>query len=474
VFGYVKAHARRLARDVAGPRLRARLPQRVDLPHDAFGLRVGTADHLHLGAHDLVGLVREFGSPLHVVDGSRLDAYARAAVGTRGAPERCDVYYSYKTNPIPAVLARLHHAGIGAEVISAYELWLAMRLGVPPERIIYNGPAKSTESLRLAIDRGIHLINANSASEAGTILGLAGEIGRPVRLGLRVSLPGMWGGQFGVSSHSSQVDEVVRRSLGDPMAKLLAIHAHRGDVIRSRDHLVAHVTRIVGFLEGLRDRTGWYPEIVDIGGSLACATVGEFTAREYRMNRLLGTDILPPDPSAAIDVADASAVAARMVREHAAALGERAPQVVIEPGRALTANTQVLLTSVVDVKNDADLRHAVLDAGINIADSVAHEYHQLFSASNPLGSAEIPYRLVGPICTPADVLYNNWRLPDLQPGHVLAIMDAGAYFVPFSTEFSFPRPAIVMIEGDAVKVVRRREQFDDLVRLDVVEGVGTR
>lgn len=476
MFGHVKAQARRLVRDVAGPRLRARSPRRVDLPHEAFGLAVGADGHLTLGTHDLVDLVREFGSPLHVVDGSRLDAQASAAAASAAAPDGrgCDVYYSYKTNPIPAVLTRLHRAGLGAEVISEYELWLAMHLGVPPERIIYNGPAKSVRSLRLAISRGVHLINANSASEAMMILGLAGEVGRVVRLGLRVSLPGMWGGQFGVPSRSPLVDEVVNRSLRDPSAELLAIHAHRGEIIRSRAELEAHVSQIVVFLDGLRDRTGWYPQIVDVGGSLACPTVGEFTAREYRLNRLLGTDILPPDPSTAIGVAEASAVAAAMVRDHAIALGERPPQVVIEPGRALTGNTQVLLTSVVDVKDDADLVHAVLDAGINVADSAAHEYHQLFSATDPRGSADIPYRLAGPICTPADVLYNSWRLPRLGPGHVLAIMDAGAYFVPFSTDFSFPRPAVVMVDGSETTVVRRREQFEDLIRRDVVHEVGTR
>ena len=123
-----------------------------------------------------------------------------------------------------------------------------------------------------------------------------------------------------------------------------------------------------------------------------------------------------------------------------------------------------------DVKGDGSLPHVVLDAGVNIAESVTNEYHQLFNVSNFDGPAESSYRLVGPICTPADVLYNNWRMPEPQVGHLLAIMDTGAYCVPFSTSFSFPRPAIVLIgtgpSGPVATLMRRAETFLDLVARD--------
>ena len=146
--------------------------------------------------------------------------------------------------------------------------------------------------------------------------------------------------------------------------------------------------------------------------------------------------------------------------------GVPAPRVILEPGRAMTGDTQLLLTSVVDIKDDGALDHGVLDAGMNIAEPVPHEYHQLFSVTAPGAPATSAYRLAGPICTPADVLYNHWRLPPLAPGHVLAIMDTGAYFVPFSTTFSFPKPALLMQDGDEVTVCRRPRTFDDMVALD--------
>jgi diaminopimelate decarboxylase len=206
--------------------------------------------------------------------------------------------------------------------------------------------------------------------------------------------------------------------------------------------------------------------VLDLGGSLACPTVAPLPNRQFRLNRALGSDLLPPDPAAVLRIGDAAVLAVTQVTDHARSAGIPAPRVVLEPGRALTGDTQLLLTSVVDVKDDTVLVHAVLDAGMNIAEPVPHEYHQLFSVTAPGAAATTAYRLAGPICTPADVPYNNWRLPPLAPGHVLAIMDTGAYFVPFSTTFSFPKPAIVVRDGDTVTVARRRETWDDMVALD--------
>jgi diaminopimelate decarboxylase len=229
--------------------------------------------------------------------------------------------------------------------------------------------------------------------------------------------------------------------------------------------MTAFVRSVLDRAAQLRERTGWSPAILDIGGSLACPTTSGIPPRQFRLNRALGVDLLPPDPGDCLRIADAARIAAALVRDDAAARGVEAPRVVLEPGRALTADTQFLLTSVVDV-NDGALPHAILDAGVNLAEPVTSEYHQLVSVTSPGLPATTAYRLAGPICTPADVLYQHWRLPPLAPGHVLAIMDSGAYFVPFSTTFSFPKPAIVIQDGPDVTVARRAETYDDIIGLD--------
>jgi diaminopimelate decarboxylase len=414
----------------------------------------------------LIGLTATFGSPLQVVNGERLRRRATEALAPLRDGLGADIFYSYKTNPVPGVLATVHAAGIGAEVISEYELWLAQRLGVPADRTIYNGPAKSVASLRSAVERGVLVINANSVGDLHAIAAAATHVGRVASVGLRVALPSMWGGQFGLASTAKEVVEMIRYCRSSPSVDLVGFHVHRGHSIRSAADMTSHVAEVLAYLDDLRRRTGWVPAILDLGGSLSTATVAGIPSKQFRLNRALGTDLLPPDSQLCITVGDAARLAARLVTEHCTTVGVAIPRVVLEPGRGLTGDTQFLLTSVLDVKSDQPITYAVLDAGINIAEPTRTEFHQLLSASQPLTPSACSYRLAGPICTPADVLYNNWRLPELAPGHVLAIMDTGAYYTAFSTSFSFPRPAIVLVDGDHAVVLRRAESFDDIVRLD--------
>ena len=456
----------RLLKQHVGPFILRRQPRRSDLSLSTWGLSIGANGSLWAGAVDLLAVADDHATPVHLVRAALLDEAATSALAPHRAGDGADIFYSYKTNPVPAMLRRLHERGIGAEVISPFELWLAIELGVPGQRIIYNGPAKSSESILQAIEHDVFLVNANSASEASLIARLAAERNRVVNLGIRIALPGMWGGQFGIDAGSPHVDAAVRQALADSFVALRGLHFHRGLTIRDDATMRAFVADVLAFCDGLRARTGWHPAVLDLGGSLACPTVETIPTRQFRLNRALGADLLAPDPAATMTIAEASALAARATAEHFTALGLAVPSVVLEPGRALTSSAQLLLARVVDVKDDGPLIHAVLDAGINVAEPVRGEFHQLFSVSAPGAPATTPYRLAGPICTPADVLYNNWRLPELAPGHVLAVMDTGAYFVPFSTTFSFPKPAILLEEEGNVAVCRQAETFADVVALD--------
>ena len=462
VINVVKAGVR----GAIGPAIAARRPVRTDLALSTWGIEASSTGRLRRSSVDLADLVAAHGSPLVVVDGDAVEHAALAALGTDPKRSSADIFYSYKTNPVPAVLRILHEQGVGAEVISPYELWLALRLGVPGERIIYNGPAKSFESLCEAVRVGALAINANSSHDLSLISHAAQAVGQRANVGIRVSLASTWQGQFGFNATSGALDEAVAEAQRSTDVDLRAIHVHRGAAMRTAADFQAYVSSVLAFLDALRSRTGFHPQILDLGGSLACPTVAPFERIQHRLNRALGTDLLSPDPTSVVGVGDAGVLAVEMVSAHAAAAGLESPKVVLEPGRALTSSSQMLLATVQDVKLDGTIPFAVLDAGMNVAEPTANEFHQLLHATKSNAAHDTSYRIVGPICTPADVLYNNWRLPTLEPGDVLAIMDTGAYFVPFSTSFSFPRPAIVVQRGHTVTLARGRETFEHLVTLD--------
>ncbi len=457
---------KRASQSRLGPLIADRQPRRVDLPLSQWGLSLSEDGTVTGEGVGIQALTAQFGSPLHVVCGSALAANIDEAIAPSLAGTGADIFYSYKTNPIPDVLGRIHKGGIGAEVISAYEFWLARELGVPAERIIYNGPAKSIDSMLEAIRSNTFLINANSVMDYELIARLAATVGKKANLGIRAALPGMWAGQFGIGSSSPAVMETIRRAQESSHVNLRALHVHRGVTMRHLTDVQAHVRGVLQFVDRVRAEAGWHPEILDLGGSLACPSTGSISTLEYRLNRALATDTIPPDPADCVTVGEAASEAHRMVAEHFSALGLPSPQVILEPGRALTANTQFLLTTVLDVKRDSAVPHVIVDAGVNVAESVTTEYHQLICLSSIHQSATTAYRIAGPICTPADVLYNNWRMPDPEVEHVFAIMDTGAYCVPFSTSFSFPRPAIALIENGQATLLRRAETFGDIVSRD--------
>jgi len=196
----LKSRSKRVIKEAIRPLVKRYAPKRMDLPMSLWNLSRDASGVLCLHGVDLRSLLERYGSPLHVVDAAKLDANVAAFLQTPAGSERgCEVYYSYKTNPIPGVLRRMHAQGIGAEVISAYELWLALKLGVAPEDIVYNGPAKSEASLVQAIEQQIGLLNFNSRDEIAPFAALARRLGKRPRVGVRVAVPGGWAGQFGES-----------------------------------------------------------------------------------------------------------------------------------------------------------------------------------------------------------------------------------------------------------------------------------
>src|SRR5688500_5589614 len=174
-------------------------PKVPPAPPEHWGLARTASGALTLDGLPLHAVGRHCGFPLHIVNAARLRDNARRFLAVPPGRERgCEVYYSYKTNPIPGVLTELHALGLGAEVISHYELWLARRLGVPPDRIVFNGPAKSDRAIREAIDAGIQLLNVNHREEIPRVAAIAGHLGRKPRVGVRITVGDGWTGQFGV------------------------------------------------------------------------------------------------------------------------------------------------------------------------------------------------------------------------------------------------------------------------------------
>ena len=460
--------AKQRVKAALGPIVRNLLPRRAVLEPEHWGLTVMPRGHLAFEGVSLAALRGDWGSPLHVVLAERLRGNISEFLAINGTGRtRAEFYYSYKSNPIPGVLRFIHASGIGAEVISEYELWLALKLGVPTDRIVFNGPAKSVASVRDAVGRSIMLLNVNHREEIAVVASAARELCKRPRVGVRAAPSAGWSGQFGLPIGTGEAFAALKEVHESGVLELTALQCHVGGMVRCAHHVQGYVREVLALADRVKTELGVELAILDFGGSLATPTVAQIGELDRRLSITFQAPLPAPVPEATLPIREYVRCVVEQVEAHYAANARPCPRIFFEPGRAMTGNTQVLIASVLSLKaGEPKPGWAILDAGINVAECARTEFHQIFPATRMHEARAHRYRLAGPICSPGDVLSWSACLPELAVGDALAIMDAGAYFVPFATSFSFPQPAVVMLEGAKVRLLRRAERFEDIVALD--------
>jgi diaminopimelate decarboxylase len=416
-------------------------------------------------------IARQFGTPLHVVSHKHLEqTWKRFHDAFASRYPHVSIAYSYKTNPLPGVLRTLHELGADAEVISHYELWLALELGVPPERIIFNGPAKTAEALDLAVKSGVKLINIDGEAEIARIDESARRHGRRQAVGVRIVTSVGWSGQFGFQLADGSALAVFQRIRACSHLDPVGLHMHLGTDVRDPQMYFQAGREAFAFATRLRREEGVHIRHFDVGGGFGVPTVRPLSSMEQRYLEQ-GMRVRAPQPGEVPQPEEYAVGILAIVEEFLAAGGASPPEIILEPGRALTSGSQCLLLGVLSSKvvHD-DTRFAIADGGRNLTVPLGYEYHELFAVDRMHETERVRHTVCGPLCHPYDIVAAQRDLPQLHAGDVLAVMDAGAYFIPNQTNFSNPRPAAAMIEGGAARLIRRRESFPDLMRLDAGDG----
>ncbi|GAK56883.1 decarboxylase, pyridoxal-dependent [Candidatus Vecturithrix granuli] len=447
---------------------------RLNLDYALWGLQVNERGHLVIGGCDCVELAEEYGTPVHIVDSDLLQRNYHAFRESFTSHDiQVEIYYSYKTNPIPGILRILHEYGAGAEVISPYELWLALKSGISPDLIIYNGPNKSEAGLHSAIENRIKLININSCHEIEMITHLAEQLGTRVRVGVRLCTSVGWAEQFGFSIETGAAFEAFDRLSSLKRIDIEGIHTHLGTNIRNASSYEWAINDICQFMYTLKEKKGIGIKYLDLGGGFGVPTVRPFHKVEYNFHHIFDVPYIAPRSNNASLIETFAEKVVAAVQKGCEKYKLPVPILLFEPGRAMTSNTQILLATVGDLKTHQRGKIAMIDAGMNIALPTSWEYHEIFVANKMASAYQEFYSIVGPICTPQDVVSKRKKLPELEIGDLVSIMDAGAYFTSFSNDFSFPRPAVVMVSGGRHRVLRERERYDDMTQLDRVSWSGS-
>ena len=436
-----------------------------------WGALINPRGHLEFDGVDLHDLVATHGSPILAVSRRRLlDDASRFATAVNAVFSNPVIGVSYKTNCIPGVLRELHRTGFAAEVISPYELWLADKLGIPGNRIIVNGVNKDDEFLREAVRLNVATLNIDEPGELERLRDAARQLGTPVRVSLRLKVD--LSSHFGLGIESGEATRVADDiSKHTDLLHFQGLHFHALADNDNPDHHIRHLRRALEFAAHIRSRFNLPTSILNIGGGYTVPTMKVMSRFEYARQRLLNVPCRPPDPEAGVDIGQYMQRLAAALEEDCRALELPIPRIACEPGRIVFSQSHVMLSKVHSIKRNAFGPDFVMtDAGkILTSYPCDYEYHQMFVANRMRADCDTNYHLMGRLCTPADWLAKNRCLPKLEPGDVIAVMDAGAYFTSYSSNFAFPRPAIVMLEEGGVRTVRRRESFEHLTGMDDFE-----
>ena len=407
--------------------------------------------HLHIGSHDTVSLAARFGTPLYITDEDRVRARYRevhSALSSRYA--RVRVLYAAKANGNPAILRALADEGSGADVFSAGELILALEAGMDPDRLLFNGSSKSPADLALAVEKGVR-VSVDSLDELHSLDRIAGEAGETAEIAFRVNpalevpthpkiATGLRTSKFGIPA--GEILGAYQSALGCDHVMPAGIHCHIGSQILELEPFARAAAVMSDLAAGLTD-LGVRLSFIDLGGGLGIP---------YRR----GTD---PEPS----ISDYATAVVPLFSESMKKAGI-SPELWVEPGRYLVADSTILLAGVNSVK-DAHRRFVNVDAGFNllIRPVMYGAYHGVVVANKADRPPAHRYTIAGPICETGDLLAEDRDLPAVETGDLIAVLDAGAYGFAMSSQYNErPRCAEVLVKGAGAALMRRRETMDDL------------
>jgi diaminopimelate decarboxylase len=407
-------------------------------------------DQLQCDGVSLADLADEVGTPFY--------CYSAEAIRERFGAYRAHfgpddlVCYAVKANSNQAVLHLLAGLGAGADVVSGGELRRALMAGIPADRIVFSGVAKTAEEMRYALESGIFQFNVESEPELEQLDRVARSLGTRAPVAFRINpdidahthekiTTGKAANKFGVPA--SRAPEAYARAATLPGIRVQGIATHIG----------SQLTQLEPFEQAFRCHAELCRSLRDAGHDISVLDIGGGLGIDYR-------DGAAQPPA----LADYAALARRILEP----LGCR---ILIEPGRSVVGEAGVLVTSVIYVKDGERVRFLILDAGMNdlLRPSLygaRHEIVPLRRADGPLLTCDV----VGPICETGDTFARGLELPGLEAGDRVAIGNAGAYGAVMASTYN-TRPLVpeVLVDGGRGRIVRRRVAAADLIALDTVE-----
>lgn len=422
------------------------------------------AEYLDLSANELrvegvpIGrIIADHKTPLFVYSKQVLDAKWR--VLRNALPPEFSIYYSIKANPNPVLAGLFVAKDCGLEIASAGEFALASRAGCRANKMLFAGPGKGDDELEDVLLGGIREIHLESSMEADRVGKICRRIGRRARVAIRVN-PGAdaqggamrMGGKaapFGVDEE--QLLEVLGQVESIDGIDLQGLHFYLGTQILDSAVLIRQYRHALQVSHEATLRLRRPLSVIDFGGGLGIPYFSGETELDLEQFSYELDGIL------------------KDLRRDTAFTDTR---LVIEPGRFLVGEAGIYVTQVRDVKVSRGKKFVVVDGGMNHHLAASGNLGQVIKRNFPLRVLnrlnepnEETIDIVGPLCTPLDVLARDVSMPRLEAGDLIGVFQSGAYARTASPLgfLSFPTPAEVLVEDGELRLIRRRGTYEDLL-----------
>ncbi len=426
--------------------------------------KVNDKGNLEFGGCDCTDLVKEYGTPLYVMDESLIRK--NCSIYKKSMDKYYNgkgmVLYASKAFCTMAMCKVVEEEGLGLDVVSGGELYTAVKAGFPMDRVYFHGNNKTLQEIELAIDHDIKRIIVDNIQELKNINEIASKKGKIADLSFRIKpgidahthdfvRTGQIDSKFGVALENGEALEIIKEASKLKNVKVVGVHCHIGSQIFDLEPFELAARVMLNFICEVKEKLGIEIEELNLGGGFGIKYIPEHDPIEYD-NYIESVS--------------------KVVKGLCESKGIKLPYIVMEPGRSIAASAGLTLYSVGAVKEIKNVRTYVsVDGGMgdNPRYALYQSQYDAVLANRPTDDKKELVTIAGKCCESGDLLIKDIKMPDIKVGDILAVFATGAYNYSMSSNYNrIPRPPVVFVKNGSSRIVVKREDFEDILRNDVL------
>lgn len=426
-------------------------------------LTVNQQDHLQISGCDTVALAQEYGTPLYVMSGDQIRQNCRMFCHSmeKFYAGKGMVLYASKAFSCKEIYRIMREEGMGLDVVSGGELYTALSVGFPAEKIYFHGNNKTPDELTYAIRSNVGRIVVDNMTELETLSALSVAEGKTTRILFRIKpgidahthdfiRTGQIDSKFGLALENGEAFKAVKASQAYPNISLTGLHCHIGSQIFDIEPFCHAAEVMIDFLGKIKAELGLELPELNLGGGFGIKYLSDHDPTPY--------DQYMEQVSAAVK--------SSCEKNHITQ-----PFILIEPGRSIVGAAGITLYTVGGVKEIKGIRTYVsVDGGMadNPRYALYNAPYEALIANKATQPKSLIATIAGKCCESGDLIQEHTAIQQTTPGDTLAVLSTGAYNYSMSSNYNrIPRPAVVLAEEGKSRVIVRRETYEDLIRNDL-------